>query len=278
MGRVAVVTDSSTCLPAALAEVFGIRVLPISANLPEDRSSPDADLAAGTSWPLSEAAEQEELTGANRPFVTEYLAAVAAPAPPAAVLVTPAVEFAAMFRNASLAAELADRPAVAVDARTAAAGQALVVLAGAEEAATGADLAAVVAAIEDASRRVELVASLETLGPLRRSGPVPDAVLGPDDESESRSVFRMRGGTIEPLGSTGSAQETLETIRQAYIEGTPGGAERSTVFHAGAAELAERLEAMIGPVDFVSGFSASMQVHTGQGVVGVAWLAKAVPS
>ncbi len=270
MGRVAVVTDSSTCLPAALAEAFGIRVLPISAYLPEDGVLTGADDAPELL--LSEAAEQEELTGANRPFVTEYLAAVEGPGHDAAVLVTPAVEFAAMFRNASLAAELADRPAVAVDARTAAAGQALVVLAGAARAAEGADLDAVVGAIEDASRRVELVASLATLGPLRRSGPVPDTLLGPDVASASRTVFRMRKGAIEPLGPVGSADETLETIRQAYLEGSAGGVERSTVFHAGAAELAARLEAMIGPVDFVSGFSASMQVHTGKGVVGVAWL------
>jgi len=250
-------------------------VLPISVYLPEGRVSPDAEPVIEPELPLSEDAEQEELTGANRPFVTEYLAAVEGPGHDAAVLVTPAVEFAAMFRNASLAAELADRPAVAIDARTAAAGQALVVLAGAARAAEGADLEAVVDAIEDASRRVELVASLATLGPLRRSGPVPDDLLGPDDASESRTVFRMRKGAIEPLGPVGSADETLETIRRAYLEGTSEGVERSTVFHAGAAELAARLEAMIGPVDFVSGFSASMQVHTGQGVVGVAWLPRA---
>ena len=35
MGKVAVVTDSSTCLPAALVESLGIRVLPISVHLPD---------------------------------------------------------------------------------------------------------------------------------------------------------------------------------------------------------------------------------------------------
>jgi fatty acid-binding protein DegV len=189
-----------------------------------------------------------------------------------AVVVTPAIEFAAMYRNACLAAELATRPTVAIDARTAAAGQALVVLAGAAVAARGGDLAEVVAAVEDATRRVELVASLANLDPLRRSGPVPDSVLGAGGLDGARSVFRMCDGTIEPLGEAADAESTLETIRAAFVASTPGGVERSTVFHAGAPELAHRLEELLGGVDFVSGFSAAMQIHTGAGVVGAAWL------
>ncbi|MCU1494529.1 MAG: DegV protein [Acidimicrobiaceae bacterium] len=272
MGNVAVVTDSSTCLPAALAEQFGINVLPISLHLPEEHVPPESE--DDSEWSLSEAAEQEELSGANRPFVTEYLAAVEDAGYDAAVVVTPAIEFAAMYRNASLAAELATRPAVAIDARTAAAGQALVVLAGAEVAASGGDLAAVVAAIEDATRRVELVASLATLDSLRRSGPVPESVLGATALAGSRSVFRMRDGIVEPLGETEGAEQTLETIRSAFEASTKSGVERSTVFHAGAPELAERLESLLGGVDFVCGFSVAMQIHTGRGVVGAAWLPK----
>ncbi|MDA8292366.1 MAG: DegV family protein [Actinomycetota bacterium] len=273
MGRVTVVTDSSTCLPEALAVEFSIRVLPISSYLSEEGAA--ADLGGDSPLALSEEAELEELTAANRPFVTEYLAAVEHPGCDAAVVVTPAIEFAAMYRNAALAASLANRPAVAIDARTAAAGQALVVLAGAQVAAAGGDLEAVVAAIEDATRRVELVASLASLDEIRRSGPVPEEVLGAAGSSAARSVFRMSHGTVEPLGATGGAEESLETIRDAYRASTTRGVERTTVFHAGAHQLAARLEQMLGGVDFVSGFSAAMQVHTGRGVVGAAWLPRA---
>ena len=148
-------------------------------HLPDgvDASAIDDDSGG---WELTEAIEDEELQAANHPFVTEYLAAIESPGYDAAVVVTPAIEFATMYRNAALAAELATRPTVTLDARTAAAGQALVVLAGARAAARGASLDEVVRVIEDASRRVELVASLATLGPIRRSGPLPDDVLGED--------------------------------------------------------------------------------------------------
>lgn len=273
MGNVVVVTDSSTCLPEALAEQFGINVLPISVHLPEEGLAPDPGDEA--EWSPSEAAELEELSGANRPFVTEYLAAVEDIAYDSAVVVTPAIEFATMFRNASLATELATRPAVAIDARTAAAGQALVVLAGASVASGGGDLAAVVAAVEDATRRVELVASLETLDSLRRSGPLPESVLGPGGLAGSRSIFRMCDGNVEPLGEADDPEASLETICRAFRASTTAGVERSTVFHAGAPELAARLAEMLGGVDFVCGFSVAMQIHTGRGVVGAAWLPRA---
>ena len=268
MAGIAVVTDASTCLPPALAADLDIRILPISGT--GELDEPGCEDAA--SWRLPEEVEQAELTAANRPFVTEYLAAIEGPGVDAAVVVTPAIEFAAMFRNAVLATELADRPAVAIDGRTAAAGQALVVLAGADAARRGGSLDDVVRAIESASHRVELVASLATLDSIRRNGPLPEAVLEGPVRSGMRAVFRMHAGAVEMLGDAADAEATLETIHEAY-RAAGDGIERCTVFHAGAPELAAHLERLMGGVDFVCGFSTSMQVHTGRGVVGAAWLA-----
>ena len=269
VGRVVVVTDASTCLPRPLADALSLAVLPISDAI----ETPARDDDDESTWRLPESIERAELSAANHPFATAYLEAIEAPGVDAAVLVTPAIEFAAMFRNAALAAELADRPAVAIDSRTAAAGQALVVLAGAEAAAAGGDLATVLRAIERASARVELVASLATLEPIRRSGPVPEEVLASAGMEGRRSVFRMRAGTVEPLGDVAGPEEALRAICAAYKESGPLSGDRTAVFHAGVPELAERLKTLLGGVDFVTGFSVAMQVHTGRGVVGAAWVA-----
>ncbi len=263
-------TDASTCLPSSVAVALGVTVLPISESDDDALEASDDE----SNLRLPESVEHAELTAANHPFVTAYLEAIETDAVDAAVLVTPAVEFAAMFRNAALAAELADRPAIAIDSRTAAAGQALVVLAGAEVAAAGGDLAAVQRAIDRASRRVELVASLATLEPIRRSGPVPEEVLPASATDGRRSVFRMRAGTVELLGGARSSHEALLAIRDAYLESAKHGVDRIAVFHAGVPELAARLVEFIGSVDFVTGFSVAMQVHTGRGVLGAAWIAK----
>jgi DegV family protein with EDD domain len=268
MADVAVITDSSTCLPTDLVAEFGVHILPISAQ----DGLLDATAVEQSDWRLPASVELEELEAANHPFVTEYLAAIESPGHSAAIIVTPAIEFAAMYRNAALAAELATCPVIVIDARTAAAGQALVVLAGAEAARSGADLDAVVAAIEDASRRVELVASLATLEPIRQNGPIPDDVLGIAEHDGARSVFRMHDGVVEPLGATAATEDTLERIRAHRDASAPHGVERLTVFHAGVPDLASDLEERLGGVDFVSGFSIAMQVHTGRGVVGAAWI------
>lgn len=274
VGRVVVVTDASTCLPRALADELSLAVLPISDGI--ETLAPDDD--DESTWRLPEEIERAELSAANHPFVTAYLGAAEGPGVDAAVLVTPAVEFATMFRNAALAAELADRPAVAIDSRTAAAGQALVVLAGAEVAARGGDLTAVLRAIESASRRVELVACLATLEPIRRSGPVPEEVLARAGLEGRRSLFRMRAGTVEPLGDAAGPEEALQMIRAVYAESGRDGIDRRAVFHAGVPTLAERLAELLGGVDFITGFSVAMQVHTGRGVVGGAWIAGEGPS
>ncbi len=269
MPRVAVVTDSSTCLPQALLDKLSIGVVPVSVHLP------GADTVDGSdqlSRRISEAVERDQYVRSSQPFITDYLAAIEDSGCEEVAVVTPAMEFAGMFRNASLAAELTPRRAVVLDSRTAAAGQALVVVAGAQAAASGAGLEAVVERIEWASRRVDLVASLQTLEPIRRSHRVPAPALGDPALDRSRTLFRMRNGTVEALGDLAGDGEALARIAEEFRAGGGPGAEHSTVFHADCPEAAERLCSLLGEVDFVSGFSAAMQLHTGPGVVGAAWL------
>jgi DegV family protein with EDD domain len=278
MSRVGLVTDSSTCLPPALVASLGIRVVPVTVHLPgADRIDGQEAAEPGEnpdclSSRISEAVQRDQYVRSSHPFITDYLAAIEDVDADTVVVVTPAMEFAGMYRNASLAAELAARTAVTIDSRTAAAGQALVVLSGAEAAAAGGSLDEVVRAVEDACRRVDLVASLDTLVPISRSHRVPAPALRAAELEGMRSVFRMRGGTVEPLGATSTTEESLRTIAKEWNASGVPSEERTTVFHADCPDLADRLCALIGTVDFVSGFSAAMQIHTGQGVVGAAWL------
>ena len=285
MSRVGLVTDSSTCLPPALVASLGIRLVPVTVHLPgADRvdgaadaaESPDGaaglEAADHLSSRISEAVQRDQYVRSSHPFITDYLAAVEEVDADTVVVVTPAMEFAGMYRNASLAAELATRTAVTIDSRTAAAGQALVVLAGAEAAAAGGSLEEVVRVVEDACRRVDLVASLETLVPISRSHRVPAPALRAAELDGMRSVFRMRAGTVEPLGATSPTEESLRTSAKEWTVAGVSPGDRTTVFHAGCPDLAESLCALIGGVDFVCGFSAAMQIHTGHGVVGAAWL------
>ena len=263
-------TDSSTCLPSGLVASLGILVLPISAHLPEGDLEGLDDL--DPEWVLPEDVEHAELSGANHPFVTEYLEAIEAPGYDAAVVVTPAIEFATMYRNALLAAELATRPVVTIDARTAAAGQALVVLAGAESAATARR-----STRSCAPSRMPPVASNSSprWPPWNRSGaaarfprrcctPASSPAAGASSAcatgSSSRSA-RRRPRTTPSSRCAGPLTNTADRGWSAPRSSTP--APRSSPSGSRRCSVG---------VDFISGFSIAMQVHTGRGVVGAAGL------
>lgn len=272
MSNVAIVTDSSACLPATTAASLGIRVLPITVHLP---GSDHLDGGDGLPQHVYEALDNDRPVKSSEPSMADYLAAIEeVEAADGVVVITPAVEFTAMFHHAASACELAGRRAVTVDSRTAAAGQGLVVQAGARAAAGGAPLDGVLRALERACGRVDLVASLASLAPLRRSGRVPSASLvQPDRERQAaRTLFRMRRGAVEPLASVRSSEAAVEAIGAEWeAAGRPGDSD-CMVFHADCPLLAGQVGRRLGGVTLISEFSAAMGIHTGRGVVGAAWV------
>ena len=207
----------------------------------------------------------------SAPSPLEYLAAMEE-AGGHPVAITPAAEFTAMYRNAAVAAEIFDRPVTVVDSRTAAAAHGLVVLAAAAAASAGEPVEAVVRAAEDAGRRAELIAALDGVEHLKRSGRVPSVALDLARQLGVRPVFRLNGGAVERLGVPRNRQAALRRIRrEAMARGLDDSPSRM-VFHAANLERARELQDLMGGSDYLTEFSPSMGIHTGPGVVGVAWL------
>lgn len=268
MPRVAIVTDSSACLPPALVRRLRIRVLPLMVHLGNE------SIADGTNLPSSrvyDAMARDEPVKSSPPSPAEYLSAIEECDAPAIVVITPATEFTSMYRNALLAAELADRPTEVVDARTAAAGEGLVAIAAAEAARNGRSLANVVAAAEAAAARVDLVACLADLGPIRDSGRVAPRALEVAGRESVRPVFRLRDGAVEPIAAPRDTKSALRQIAREWKRAGGPTSRRSIVFHAGREAEARRLAALLGHVDHITEFSAAMGIHTGPWVTGAAW-------
>lgn len=264
MARVTVVTDSSACLPAADADRLGIRVLPITIRTPTG-DFPDGTPAGSRAY---EALRRGEPVKSTAPTPMEYLTVVEDSEQ--ALVVTPATEFTTMHRNASIAAELADRPIAVLDSRTAAAAQGLVVLAAARAAADGAALDEALGVAEDAARRADLVAALESVEHVRRSGRVPAFAVDLARRLGVRPVFRLREGKVERLGVPRNEGAALERMRREWSGSREEGPV--AVFHASAPERAEELARRLGGSPMVCEFSPAMGIHTGPGVVGIAWL------
>lgn len=266
---ISIITDSSACFPPMLGRRFGVHTVPIQVHVGGDEFRDGVDLDPST---LYEAMSRGVPVKSAAPTPLDYLDAIEAAGPGPAVVITPSRQFTLMHRNATLAAELSGGRATIVDARSAAAAHGLVVAAAVRAREAGGGLDDIVAAAEDAAVRVELVAFLDSLEFLRQSGRVPAATLGLANRIGVRPVFRMRDGTAERVGLPRSEAAALRRVTRAWREGGGPSCPRSVVFHAHRADRARELAETIGEAAAITEFSAAMAIHTGPGVVGVAWV------
>jgi DegV family protein with EDD domain len=187
-----------------------------------------------------------------------------------------------MFNSAQLAKEMAKKalPNVVIeviDCRTAAVGQGLVVLAAAREAAKGKSLTEVVATTQHIMERVSLFATLDTLHYLVKGGRVPKAAGLASSLLQIKPIFCVNGGDAFPVTNArtydGAVKRILKLVEQKVVKGKP---LHAAVMHADALERAEAIKQEIASrFDctelFITEFTPVMGVHTGPGVVGIAF-------
>src|SRR5262245_717952 len=167
---VVVVTDSTAGVDRQADDGVNsdLVVVPVGV-LFTDRESGDGDVEAADVY---RRLDRGEVVKSHAPPAAAYLDAIEAGNHAGALVLTPAHEFTVMAHNARVAAELASRPTVVVDTRTAAAGQGLVVRAALAAARAGAGLDEVSEVARDAAARVELIAAILDSTQLEHSGHV----------------------------------------------------------------------------------------------------------
>jgi fatty acid-binding protein DegV len=271
-----VVTDSSGG-PTPPGASSGVVVVPITILLP-DRQVPDDEIDPAL---VDAAIARGDPIKTRAPSVIDYLDAVEGSDARSAVIVTPAAELTAMWRHASHTPWLADRPVAVVDSRTAASGQALVVEAAAQPAAAGASLTDVVDAAREAAGRARVLGAVGTAEPLLAAGVVerdqlavgPAGLTGPAHPT----IFEARQGLIEPLRVL-DGEDPAAALAAIYSQEPSAG---SPVAFTGAGAsgpmraMAERLADLVGAEREPEVCSPAMTIHTGRGVIGIAWLDRA---
>jgi DegV family protein with EDD domain len=255
VSRVAVVTDSTACIGAVLAGA-DLRTVEVMV-LFTDREAADCDVDPGEVY---ERLARGEAVKSQAPAAAAYLQAIEEGDHDGVLVLTPADEFTVMAHNARLAAELAARPTVVVDTRTAAAGHGLVVRAAISASRAGAGLEHVSDVARAAAGRVELVAAMYEPSYLEHSGHIhaPAEVM----------IARFRDGQVVPLAATGDPLRSLATSWRKG-RGTP---DTTLVFHSALGERAEELRRTLRVDEPVLACGAAMGSHVGPGLVGVAWL------
>jgi DegV family protein with EDD domain len=276
---IAIVTDSTACVPAELVRRYDIEVVPVHIIF-GGRTYVDAMLGDDEFYTLLRSSRERPTTAAPSPGMFLEAIARAARRADSVLCITVSAQFSAMYDSARQAIEMlkGESPGVDVrllDSRNAAMAQGFVVLEAARAAAAGAPIDQVIARAEEMTGRVTLLAMLDTLEFLARGGRVPRVAAWAAGLLQVKPIVRFSASDIKLIARTRTRSRALDRIADLAIEMGRGRPVHLAVHHADAAADAEalhdRLRAGLRVEEsFITPFTQVMGVHTGPGLAGVA--------
>jgi DegV family protein with EDD domain len=282
INKVAIVTDTIACIPKEQVEKYGIEVVPIQVIFGDKVYRDGIDISPAEFYARLRQAKKLPTTSGSVPG--PYLEAYrkASQRASSILCVTLSAKFSGMFNSARLATEMAKKalPGVVIellDCGTAAAAQGLVVLAAARAAASRKSLTEVVETARSVMTRVNLFATLDTLHYLVKGGRVPKAAALASSLLKIKPIFTITKGEAQPVTNPrttpGAMKRLLKLMEQKIVKGQP---LHVAVMHADALEKAIALRNQISSQFdcaelFITEFTPVMGVHTGPGVIGIAF-------
>jgi len=280
MSKVAIVTDSTTYLPAEIIKQYPIRVLPLTLHLEGREYDDGVDITASefykrmagsdsvptTSQVNSQAFEQafEELLNEGYEIITLLISS----------------GLSATFQSALQAKKKFEgAPVELMDSRLVAMALGLQVLAVARAAEKGASLAECKALAENVYNRIGVYFTVESLTYLHRGGRIGGAKRLLGTALNIKPILEIRDGLIMPRESVISQRKALRrmiTLAEKDLAGRK--AQIISVFHAAAPELAQDLLAsaseLLQPEETIfTEVSPVIGAHTGPGTVALTYLA-----
>lgn len=280
--RVAIVAESTCCLPDELTERYGIGILPIPYVFGNQTYLDGIDLTRAEFY--QKLSETRTPPKTSPPSPGEYLKAwkEAAKTAEAVVSVTVDSKVSTLQRSARLARELApevlpDTPVTIVDSLSAGMGQGFVVLAAARAADQGSTVDEVVKIAEAVSRDVRMIVTLDTLDYLAKTSRIPQVAAFLGGVLAIKPIIQISNGEIHPIGRVRTRRRSIEELFEQMRRMAPEGARlHVAVQHAQAAEEAAQFEARVRETFaceelYTTEFTPVMGGYCGPGLLGVAF-------
>jgi len=282
MKKVAVVTDTTACIPQEQVTRYDIEIVPVQLIF-EDRAYRDGiDISPTEFYALLRQANKLPTTSASSP--DPYLEAYrkASQRAESILCLTEPSNFSAMFNSALVAKEMA-KTALSnvvievVDCATAAAGQGLVALAAARVAASGKNLGEVMTTAQDIMHRVNLFATLDTLHYLVKGGRVPQAAALVNSLLKIKPIFTLNHAEAHTVALPRTIPSAIKRMTKLMEKKVVTGQRlHVAVMHADvldkAVALRNRIAAHFDCAElFITEFTPVMGVHTGPGLLGIAF-------
>ncbi len=283
--KVAIVTDTTACIPREQVEKYGIELVPVEIIFGDKVYRDGIDITPDQFYALLRQAEKLPTTSGSLPdpFLDAYREASKRAA--SILCITLPAKLSGMCNSAQLAKEMAKEalPNVVIevlDCGTAAAAQGLVVLAAARGAASGGSLTKVIETARNVMQPVNLFATLDTLYYLVKGGRVPRVAALASSLLRIKPIFTITEGEAHPVTNprttAGAIKRILKIMEQKIVRGQP---LHVAVMHADALDRAIILRNQISSQFdcaelFITEFTPVMGAHTGPGLIGIAFYSR----
>lgn len=275
MGRVAVVTDSTAALPAAVLDKYDVTVVPLQVVLGNRVGAEGVDV---TSADVAAALAARATVSTSRPSPQAFAAAYRGLADDGVTEIV-SIHISAGLSGTLDAARLAaaDAPVAVsvVDSRSTAMGLGFPVVAAAEAAIGASGAADVVAAAVAAVRRTRTLFYVDSLDALRRGGRIGQVAALVGGALMVKPLLQVEDGRIALLEKVRTASKALARL-EAIVADEAGDAPVDLAIHHLAASqraeaLADRLRARLPGIQtaHVSEVGAAVGAHVGVGLLGV---------
>jgi DegV family protein with EDD domain len=281
---VALVTDSTASLPAALVQRHDVTVVPLQVVIGAssyDEAVPGVEGGVGPDR-LADALRQWTPVSTSRPnpeVMLEAYERLAAAGARAIVSIHLSGELSGTFESAQLAAARASVPVHPVDSRQVGIGTGFAVLAAAAARDEGRSAHEVAEAARRQSAGTTSLFYVDTLEYLRRGGRVGAAAAFVGSALAVKPILAVDGGRIGPRERVRTASKALARLEELAVEAAGEGPVSVAVAHLTSPERAEQLaahltERLAGQLDgrevLVGEIGAVLGAHVGPGMVAAA--------
>lgn len=276
-----VITESAAGVPPEEARRWGLRIVPIPLVV-EGKSLRDDELDLEGLFERLKGVPASAWPTTSQPSPDEYEAAMEACPEPDVLCITLPRKLSGCYRSALQAAERVRRKGKRVEvleSGSGAMGQGFVALAAARAASRGLPLEEVRARAEAVARRVRVVGVLETLEHLARGGRLPAPLARLGDSLHLKPLLTIAEGEVRAWGWMRAP--TPEARRRKLLERLAPEWSRGEGLHVAvmhvlrpqeAQALAQEIRGRFHPVELlVAPFTPAMAVHTGPGLLAVAY-------
>ena len=281
MAKVAVVTDSVSCLPRELVERYGIQIVPVNFYFEGKLYRDWVDISPTEAYELFlKDPTAFKTSGVNPTDCLEAYRQVSNNSN-SILCVTISSKLSMVYNSAREAKENANgefpqTQVEVLDSRTATAAEGMVALAAARAAEKGKSLAEVVKAAEEVRDKVYVVALMDTIRYIYRSGRIPKIAARAGSLLSIKPVLTIGSGAVRFKGAVRNREHGVERVIKIAKDRVGQKPVHMAVMHAYAPDDAEKLKERVS-AEFncaelwITEFSPVMGYACGTGTLGVAF-------